>query len=292
MYSGRITRICKIEKKLSLNRRICIIHDFLILILKISISKIELSLNQRHRLFRKKLGRQVDRLLLPIAFFFQFINCREMVFTIFPNVMRLTVCFDGCAKRIVRIILNLLEHIHLTFVGTLVGVEDNIIAIRNIIRIHCHAFQIMSSINHDTNLSIMRLPKIQVFYARTNLNNTIFRCATLIAIFDLDSIRCNACRILTLKVIKTTIFRMVVFYLLNIITILIDITERSSRLTKNLHDCLFTRICYLRNAYAMNFIAFEFQHCKCLIQFTSGNTEFSLNASTDIQIWFGLKFFF
>ena len=215
-----------------------------------------------------------------------------MVFTIFPNVMRLTICFDGCAKRIIRIILNLLEHIHLTFVGAFIGVEDNIIAIRNIIRIHCHAFQIMSSINHDTNLSIMRLPKIQVFYARTNLNDTIFRCATLIAIFDLDSIRCNACRILTLKVIKTTVFRMVVFYLLNIIAIFIDIAKCSSGLAENLHDCLFTRICYLRNAYAMNFIAFKLQHSERLIQLACGNTEFSLNASTDIQIRFGLKFFF
>ena len=215
-----------------------------------------------------------------------------MIFSIFPDVMRLTVSFNGCAKRIIRIILNLLKHVHLTFVGTLIGVKDNIIAIRNIIRIHCHAFQIVGSVNHNTNLSIMRLPKIQVFYARTNLNDTIFRGATLITIFDLDSIRCNACRILTLEVIKTTIFRMVVFYLLNIITILIDITERSSRLTKNLHDCLFTRVCYLRNAYAMNFISFEFQHSKCLIQFTSGNTEFSFDTSTNIQIWFGLKFFF
>ena len=206
--------------------------------------------------------------------------------------MRLTICFDGCAKRIVRIILNLLEHIHLTFVGALVGVKDNIIAIRNIIRIHCHAFQIMSSINHDTNLSIMRLPKIQVFHTRTNLNDTIFRGATLITIFDLDSIRCNACRIFTLKVIKTTIFRMVVLYLLNIITILIDITKRGSGFTKNLHDCLFTRVCYLRNAYTVNFIAFKLQHSKCLIQLASRNTEFSLNASTDIQIRFGLKFFF
>ena len=165
-----------------------------------------------------------------------------MVFTIFPNVMRLTIGFDGCAKRIVGIILNLLKHIHLTFVGTLVGVKDNIIAIRNIIRIHCHAFQIMSSINHDTNLSIMRLPKIQVFYARTNLNDTIFRGAALITIFDLDSIRCNACRILTLEVIESTVFRMVVFYLLNIITIFIDIAKCSSGLAENLHDCLFTTI--------------------------------------------------
>ena len=292
MYSGRVTRVCKIEKKLSLNRRIRIIHDLLILIIKISISKIKLSLNQRHRLFGKKLGRQVDRLILPVAFFFQFINRGEMFFTIFPDVMRLTVSFNGCTKRIVRIILNLLKHIHLTFVGALVGVKDNIIAIRNIIRIHCHAFQIMGSINHDTNLSIMRLPKIQVFYARTNLNDTIFRCAALISIFDLDSIRCNACRILTLKVIESAIFRMVVFYLLNIITILIDITERSSRLTKNLHDCLFTRVCYLRNAYAMNFISFKLQHRKCLIQLASRNTEFSFNTSTNIQIGFGLKFFF
>ena len=215
-----------------------------------------------------------------------------MVFTIFPNVMRLTIGFDGCTKRIVRIILNLLQYVHLTFVGALVGVKDNIIAIRNIIRIHCHAFQIMGSINHDTNLSIMRLPKIQVFYARTNLNDTIFRCAALIAIFDLDSIGCNACRILTLKVIKTTIFRMVVFYLLNIITILIDITKCSSGLAENLHDCLFTRVCYLRNAYAMNFISFKLQHRKCLIQLASRNTEFSFNTSTDIQIGFGLEFFF
>ena len=137
----------------------------------------------------------------------------------------------------------------------------------------------------------MRLPKIQVFYTRTNLNDTIFRCATLIAIFDLDSIGRNACRILTLKVIKTTIFRMVVFYLLNIITILIDITKRGSGLAKNLHDCLFTRVCYLRNAYTVNFIAFKLQHSKCLIQLASRNTEFSFYASTNIQIRFGLEFF-
>ena len=292
MYSGRVTRVCKIEKKLSLNRRIRIIHDFLILIIKISISKIKLSLNQRHRLFGKKLGRQVDRLILPIPFFFQFINRGEMFFTIFPDVMRLTISFDGCTKRIVGIILNLLKHVHLTFVGALVGIKDNVIAFRNIIRIHCHAFQIMASIDHDTNLSIMGLPEIQVFYTRTNLDDTIFRCTTLITIVDLDSIGCNACRILTLEVIESAIFRMVILYLLNIITICICVTDRCSRLTKNFDRCLFTRVCYLRDTYTVNFISFKLQHGKRLIQLARRNAKFSLNASTDIQIGFGLKFFF
>ena len=292
MYSGRVTRVCKIEKKLSLNRRICVIHDLLILIIKISISKIKLSLNQRHRLFGKKLGRQVDRLVLPVAFFFQFINRGEMFFTIFPDVMRLTIGFDGCTKRIVRIILNLLKHVHLTFVGALVGVKDNVIAFRNIIRIHCHAFQIMTSIDHNTNLSIMGLPEIQVFYTRTNLDNTIFRCTTLITIIDLDSIGCNACRILTLEVIESTIFRMVILYLLNIITISIDITNRRSGLTKNFDRCLFAGVCYLRNTHTVNFISFKLQHSECLIQLTSRDTKFSFNTSTDIQIGFGLEFLF
>ena len=231
-------------------------------------------------------------MILPISFFFQFINCREMIFTIFPDVMRLTIGFDGCTKRIVRIILNLFKHVHLTFVGALVGVKDNVVAIRNIIRIHCHAFQIVGSINHDTNLSIMRLPQIQIFYTRTNLNDTIFRCATLIAIIDLDSIGCDACRILTFEVIESAIFRMVVFYLLNLIHMTICITVSCTRQTKNFKSRLFTRICNLLDANTVYFISFKLQHGECFIQLTSRNTELSFNASTDIQIGFGLKFFF
>ena len=138
----------------------------------------------------------------------------------------------------------------------------------------------------------MGLPEIQVFYTRTNLNDTIFRGAALIAIIDLDSIGCNTCRILTLEVIESAIFRMVILYLLNIITICIGIADRCSRLTKNFDCCLFAGVCYLRNAHTVNFISFKLQHSECLIQLARRDTEFSFNASTDIQIGFGLKFFF
>jgi hypothetical protein len=43
---------------------------------------------------RKKLGRQAFCLFLIVAFFFQFINSRQMLFSIFANIMRLTTSFN------------------------------------------------------------------------------------------------------------------------------------------------------------------------------------------------------
>ena len=55
----------------------------------------------------------------------------------------------------------------------LIGIEYDINTIWHIIRIYCHAFKIMGSVNHDSNLGIMRIAKRNIFYSSSKLNDPI-----------------------------------------------------------------------------------------------------------------------
>ena len=105
-----------------------------------------------------------------------------MFLTIFSDVSALAFRSNGSAKRIARIVLDFLEHLHLGSARRLVCVEYNINTIRHIVRIHGHALQIVTVVHHDTNLRIMGVPQIQISNATANLHNTVFRKAALIAV--------------------------------------------------------------------------------------------------------------
>lgn len=60
-------------------------------------------------------------------------------------------------KRIIWIILNFLENIFCRSARLFISVENHINAIRHIIRVNSHTFKVVSSVNHNTDLCIMRI---------------------------------------------------------------------------------------------------------------------------------------
>ena len=105
-----------------------------------------------------------------------------MFFAISANVHTLSVSFDGCTKRVIRVSFRFLQDFHLGCTGRFVGVEHDINTIREIIRIDCHAFQIMVSIHQNTNLRIVAFAEIQIRNATTNFHYAVFVQTALVTI--------------------------------------------------------------------------------------------------------------
>ena len=78
----------------------------------------------------------------------------------------------------------------------LVRVEHDVGAIRHVVRVHGHAFQIVGSIYKDTNLGIVGTPQIEVGHTTAKFDDAILRGATFITITDLHPAGVNAGRIL------------------------------------------------------------------------------------------------
>ena len=173
----------------------------------------------------------------------------------------------------------------------LVGVKDNVCAIGHIVRIHRHSFEVMSTIHKDTNLSIVRVSQIKVSNAATDLNDTVFQCATLIAIKDLHTAGINARRILTLVPRLATISRMVVANRLHQIKVLINLSLVNLRNGNNGGDRAFLRVVYLGNADAIAVITLGFQNEKSLLKNTGRNAKLPLNAGAYINGSFFRKLF-
>ena len=104
-----------------------------------------------------------------------------MLLSIRTDVCTLAIGFDGCSKRIVRISFCFLQDLHFGRTGRLVSVEHDV---HTIIRVDRHAFQIMVTIDKDTNLRIMTLAKVKVGHTTANFHDTIFVQTTFIAIPD------------------------------------------------------------------------------------------------------------
>ena len=119
---------------------------------------------------------------IPVAFFFQFIDRRQVLLSISSDVHALTICFDGCTKRIVWISFRFFQNFHLGGAGRFIGVEPNINAIRKIVGINSHAFQIVVAIDKNTHLCIMAFAKIKIRDTTANLHDAILCQTTFIAI--------------------------------------------------------------------------------------------------------------
>ena len=61
------------------------------------------------------------------------------------------------SKRIIWIILNFLKNIFCRSARLFISVENHINAIRHIIRVNSHTFKVVSSVNHNTDLCVMRI---------------------------------------------------------------------------------------------------------------------------------------
>ncbi len=141
----------------------------------------------------------------------------------------------------------------------------------------------MSTIHKDTNLSIVRVSKVKIGNATTDLNDTVFQCATLIAIKDLHTAGINARWILTLVPRLATISRMVVTNGLYQIKVLINLSLVNLRNGNNWGDRAFLRVVYLGNADAIAVIALGFQNEKSLLKNTGRNAKLPLNAGAYIN---------
>ena len=107
-----------------------------------------------------------------------------MLLSIRTDVCTLAIGFDGCSKRIVRISFCFLQDLHFGRAGRLVSVEHDVHTIGKIIRVDSHAFQIVVTIDKNTNLRIMTLAKVKIGHATANFHDTIFVQTTFIAIPD------------------------------------------------------------------------------------------------------------
>ena len=105
-----------------------------------------------------------------------------MLFAVGTNISALAVRFDGCTERVIRIILDGLEDLHLGCTRRLIGIKDNINTLRQVIRIYGHALQVVAVIHHNTNLRIMGIAQIQIRDAATNLHHTVFCKTAFVAI--------------------------------------------------------------------------------------------------------------
>ena len=97
-----------------------------------------------------------------------------MLLSIRTDVCTLAIGFDGCSKRIVRISFRFLQDLHFGRAGRLVSVKHDVHTIGKIIRVDRHAFQIVVTIDKDTNLRIMTLAKVKIGHATANFHETTF----------------------------------------------------------------------------------------------------------------------
>ena len=291
MDSSRVALIGEVEQKLSLNRGVRQRTDLRELIGSIGISQIQLLVDKLDRLLRKELGRKVFAHLVPVTLFFQLIDCGELLIAVSVDVVTLAVGLNQGSEGVVGIILNFLQNIHLRCSGMLVGVEDNVRTIGHIVGVHRHSFKVVSTIDKDANLSIVRIPKVKVGNATTDLNDTVFQCAAFIAIEDLHTAGVNTRRILTLVPGLAAIGRMIVTNGLHQIKVLINLSLVDLRNGNDGCDGALLRVVDLRNANTISVVTLSFQNEKSLLKDTGRNAKLSLNTGANINGSFFRKFF-
>ena len=181
-HGRTITLVRKVEQHLLLDSRVRIVHDLIILSPIICHGKVQLLFDQLFRLLREELRRYALRHIVPVTFPFQLVDGRKMLFAIRANVSALAFCRNSSAKGIVRIVFNCLENLHLRRARGLVGVEHNIHTVRQVVRVHCHALQVVAVVHHDTNLRIMGIAQIQISHSTTNLHHTVLCQSAFIAV--------------------------------------------------------------------------------------------------------------
>ena len=155
------------------------------------------------------------------------------IFTFIPILSTLISIFNQRSKRILRIFLDVFQYIHLGHVFCFIGIEDYINTIGEVfwITIDSHTFDILLTINHDTNLRVSGFTKRQVLFSRTKLYNTVFVNSTIFFITNHQSLRIKTFRICKFSSKPfTTIDCSIIIYSMYVFKI-IDCTMRCSRRT-------------------------------------------------------------
>ena len=68
----------------------------------------------------------------------------------------------------------------------LVGVEDYVLAFRNIIRVHGHALEIVRSIDGNTHLGVVGATEAELFDPTTKQNNPVHVSTAVFGVLDGD----------------------------------------------------------------------------------------------------------
>ena len=214
-----------------------------------------------------------------------------MLFTIFTNVITLTIGFNSSTKRIVRIFFNRFHNLFFWCTTWFVRIKPNVYTIRKIISIDSHAFQIVCTINKNTNLCIVRVAKIKIFNTSTKFDNAIFSGAALITILNHDSFAVDASRILSFLEREPTIFRMIISQRSNLFSMVISILLIKSIFSNNGRNSLLLRIGSLLKTNTVNLVTFSLKNEQSFFQGAIGNTKFFLNTSANIDHVFCFKLF-
>ena len=207
-----------------------------------------------------------------------------MLFAVITDIHTLAVGLDSCAKRVVRVRFCFFKDLHLGRARRLIGVEHNVHTILQIIRIDCHALQIMVTVNKDTNLCIMALAKIKVRNPTANLHNAVFIQTAFVAITNRNTTGVQTGRALKLRKGLAAVIRMVIAQRIDLILMLVSIFLVKFRLREDGNVCLLTGISRLPDANAIALIPiFCFQNISSLVQLAFRHAEDLIRALGNIN---------
>ena len=71
----------------------------------------------------------------------------------------------------------------------LVGVEDYVLALRNIIRVHGHALEVVRSVNRNANLGVVGATEAELFDPPTEQNNPVHVSTAVLSVLDSHLLR-------------------------------------------------------------------------------------------------------
>ena len=184
------------------------------------------------------------------------------------------------AEGVGRIILHRLKGVQLVASGLLVGVESDVIPLRDIIRIHSHTLKEVGTIDRDTDLSVIRSAERQILNITSKFDDAIHIGTTLISIANLQSLAGN-CGGLLDTVYGTT-------PVLNIDTGGFNFAPLSqnrlvvhARRHQDLHFGEFASRLLL-NLHLVDVVALRFEHGGCGLHLGACDTHVDLNAESDV----------
>ena len=198
---------CVIIQKILLDRRVGQTGQLLELLLSVDLGEIELLFCELEVLLGKELRRKLLAPFSPVPLICSLVNNRKLLLSVLVIVIPLTprtyrgavrilnALLDEGAEGIVRVfrVDGLKDGVVL--VGTehrraalLVGIEDYVHAIRQIVGIDRHALNIVGPINKDPNLRIVGVAEGNIVHTPSKLNKSVLLLASLriVRIPDLD----------------------------------------------------------------------------------------------------------
>ena len=71
----------------------------------------------------------------------------------------------------------------------LVGVEDDVLALRNIIRVHGHALEVVRSVDGNAHLGVVGATEAELFDSTAHQNDAVHVSSAVLGVLDADSLR-------------------------------------------------------------------------------------------------------